>query len=203
MKKKMSSGLLWATSLFCAGCITSAQAIKDVAQPRDEISQLARVNFTGALMSSACSLAVDSQEQTVDLGSVSGNKFRHRGDRSQNVNFSLHFKDCLAGAHEYPPDAGITTKNYWSRGERSVALSLVGTPDDFNNDLLRINGARGVGLRLTDAKSRDMSLNYGSKTFFLSPGDNTLNFNVSVEATQDYVQAGYIDAIVNVNVYYF
>lgn len=203
MKKKMSSGLLWATSLFCAGGVTSAQAIKDVAQPRDEISQLARVNFTGSLMSSACTLAVESQEQTIDLGSVSGNKFRHRGDRSQNVHFSLHFKDCLAGAHAYPPEASITTKNHWSQGERSVALSLSGTPDDFNHDLLRINGARGVGLRLTDAKSRDMSLNYGSNIFFLSPGDNTLNFNASVEATQDYVQAGYIDTIVNVNVYYF
>ncbi|MHC9060917.1 fimbrial protein [Pantoea sp. y20] len=202
MKKKMSSGLLWTTCFFYAVSLTNAQAIQDVAQPRDEIGQLARINFTGALMSSACTLAAESQEQTVDMGSVSGNKFRHRGDRSQNVNFSLHFKDCLAGAHEYPPSTDFGINNRWWQGENSVAISLIGTSDDFNNELLKINGARGVGLRLSDEKSKDMSINYGSNTFFLSPGDNTLNFNASVEATQDYVQAGYIDAIVNVNVFY-
>ncbi|CAI1708042.1 Pap fimbrial major pilin protein precursor [Serratia ficaria] len=179
---------------------------KEVAQPRLEMAETARVSFVGALLSTPCSLAVDSQEQLVDLGAVSGKQFRNQGDRSQSVNFTLRFQDCLMGAHEYR--AGVDPAHYsgnaaYVGGEQTVVFSFVGVPDDYRSDLLKLHGARGVGLRLQDARGAAVPLNQQVPAAFLQPGDNQLHFSASLESTQKFVQADYVDAVVNVNVYYF
>ncbi|HHB1427577.1 TPA: fimbrial protein [Serratia odorifera] len=179
---------------------------KEIAQPRLEMAETARVNFVGALLSPPCSLAADSQDQQVDLGVISGKQFRNQGDRSQSVNFTLRFQDCLMGAHAYR--IGADPARYpgnaaYVGGEQTVMLSFVGVPDDYRSDLLKLNGARGVGLRLQDARGAALPLNQPVPAAFLQPGDNQLNFSASLESTQPFVQADYVDAVVNVNVYYF
>ncbi|HEI8864693.1 fimbrial protein [Serratia sp. AKBS12] len=179
---------------------------KEIAQPRLEMFETARVHFVGELLSTPCSLAVDSQEQLVDLGAISAKQFRNQGDRSQSVDFTLRFQDCLMGAHEYR--AGVDPARYsgnaaYVNGEQTVALSFIGVPDDYRSDLLKLNGTRGVGLRLQDARGAAVPLNQQVPAAFLQPGDNQLHFSASLESTQKFVQADYVDAIVNVNVYYF
>lgn len=204
--ENMVGALLLSCTLFAPNAALSGEP-KKIAQPRTEVpTEMAKVNFVGALLSTPCSLAVDSHEQWVDLGAISGKQFREQGDRSQSVNFTLRFQDCLMGAHEYREGSNRVRylgDSAFTSGEQTVALSFIGVPDDYNSGLLKLNGARGVGLRLQDARGADVPLNQLTHSSFLHPGDNQINFSASLESTQKYVQADYIDAVVNVNVYYF
>lgn len=56
------------------------------------------VGFQGALLSSPCSLAPDSRDQSVDLGEIGTLAFRRVGDQSAPVRFRLAFTHCLLGA---------------------------------------------------------------------------------------------------------
>jgi len=180
---------------------------KEVAQPRNEFSQTGKVHFVGGLLSTPCSLSVESQEQWIELGNTAASQFRHQGDRGPEVRFSLNFKDCLMGASGW--QQGAESLKYpanslaYTTGEQLVAFSFAGVPNDENVELLKLNGALGMGLRLRDAMARPVPLNQRINSFFLQPGDNTLTFSASLESTRKYVQADYIDAVVNINVYYF
>ncbi|MEW5561991.1 fimbrial protein [Enterobacter asburiae] len=206
MRNNLKLNALLLGSALCMPASSLADKIKQPAQPRDELAQVAKINFVGALLSTPCSLAVDSQEQQVNLGSISSGHFRNQGDRSQQVRFTLRFQDCLMGAHSYRDGVNSThtaEDSAWLSGEQTVAFSFTGVADDNNSGLLKLNGASGVGVRLKDARDVDIPLNQSLNNAFLTPGDNTLNFSASLESTQKYVQADYIDAIVNINVYYF
>lgn len=199
-------GLMLLGGALCASSLAHASEPKEIAQPRLEMVDTARVNFVGALVSTPCSLTVDSQDQRVDLGTISSTQFRNTGDRSKRVNFTLRFQDCLMGAHEYR--IGTDPMRYpgnasYTSGEQTVQVSFVGVADDYRSDLLKLNGARGVGLRLQDAHGATVPLNQRIPAAFLQPGDNQLQFSASLESTQAFVQADYVDAVVNVNIYYF
>ena len=180
---------------------------KEIAQPRNEFAQTGKVHFSGGLLSTPCSLSVESQEQWVNLGNTPASQFRHRGDSGPEVRFSLKFQDCLMGASGWQQAEESlkdpASSEVYTSGEQLVSFSFSGVSDNDNFELLKLNGALGVGLRLRDAVARPVALNERINTFLLQPGDNTLTFSASLESTGKYVQADYIDAVVNVNVYYF
>lgn len=196
--------------LLCGLLPAAGQAsykLKEIAQPRSQFAETAKVHFVGGLLSTPCSLSVESEQQWVDLGNTPASQFRQQGDRGPEVRFSLKFQDCLMGASNWQPAAEQlqfpgSTSGYNS-GEQLVAFSFAGVPDDQNAELLKLNGAVGVGLRLRDALSRPLPLNQKINTAVLQPGDNTLTFSASLESTGKFVQADYIDTVVNVNIYYF
>jgi type 1 fimbria pilin len=196
--------LLTACLLVC----TSSQArdSKPIAQPRNEIPDVAQIHFVGGLLSTPCALSVDSAFQRVDLGQLSAKSFREVGDRSADVTFTLRFQDCLMGAHAF--EDGIDSTRYsgdnsFVTGEQVVAFSFAGETDIANPNLLKLNGARGVGIRLSDARGTQIPLNRVMRNQYLNAGNNELRFSANLEATQRFVMADAFDAVVNVNVYYF
>jgi len=202
---KVTQGCILTAGLIISAT-TQAWNPKPVAQPQNNSPETAKIHFIGGLLTTPCALSVDSTYQQVDLGQISVKNFRNAGDRSPGVTFTLRFQDCLMGAHAYESDighSGYSDGNQFSTGEQIVSLTFTGNTVVFNPDLLKLNGAQGVGLRLSDSRGMQIPINKTMHNQYLNPGDNELRFSASLEATQKYVRADAFDAIVNINIHYF
>ena len=152
------------------------------------------VHFRGAVMASPCILDSASQEQDIAMGDISARQFHQAGDQSKQVTFVVKMKDCLTGAYEYHRDLpGEMTGNrnrVYTTGEQVISLSFSGETDDVNPDLLKVQGVRGLGLRLMDHNGKPLSLNQTHNPYLLPSGDSNLTFIAALESTQKYTGAG-------------
>lgn len=184
--------ILSALMFSCCASATLSPVHRDL---YDVEGQNGVVHFHGAVLTSPCILANESQEQDVDMGEVSARSFRQEGSRSKRVIFVVNLKGCLAGAHESHEDipgkmTGINVRSY-TTDERVISLTFAGESDGANPDLLMVlGGVRGLGLRLMDSKGTPLFLNQTQHPYLLFPGDNTLTFMAALESTQKYVGAG-------------
>ncbi len=176
-------------------------------------SNLGQVQIHGSLVSTACTLRMDTVEQAVSLEAVSAKDLPQRGARSVGVPFRLTFRDCLLGAYDRLP-AGRHSEQLLAKAEgintdlflleaTGAVLTFVGDADVADLTLLKVSGdARGVGVRLSDAKGKALNLNQANAAYMLNPGDNMLTFYAALEATERGVLAGDFNAVVNVRVSY-
>ncbi|NCJ11725.1 fimbrial protein [Serratia marcescens] len=165
------------------------------------------VGFQGALLSSPCSLAPDSREQSVDLGEIGTLAFRRVGDQSVPVRFRLAFTHCLLGARALADNpAGMRNGDagrLYLRGEQAATLVFLGESDPDNPQLLRLHGGvQGVGLRLKDQRGRALSLNQPGAPYVLQPGGNTLWFSAQLESTRPFIEANQFKGVVHVQLVY-
>ncbi|CAI0960862.1 MULTISPECIES: fimbrial protein [Serratia] len=188
-------------ALLCGGSATAATPLGVVQGTTGTVS------FYGGLLSAPCSLAPDSQDQSIDLGEVNARDFQNAGDRSAPVRFRLSFRNCLLGARALAdnpagPRNGDANRLYL-QGEQAATLVFLGESDIANPQLLKLNGgAQGIGLRLRDQQGRALALNQQSRPYILQPGSNTLWFSASVESTQRAVMAAGFAAVAHIQVIY-
>ena len=182
--------ILSALMFSCCASATLSPVHRDL---YDVEGQNGVVHFHGAVLTSPCILASESQEQDVDMGEVSARSFSQEGSQSQKVTFVINLKGCLAGAHESHEDipgkmTGVNVRSY-TTDERVISLTFAGESDDVNPNLLMVHGGvRGLGLM--DSKGSPLFLNQTQHPYLLFPGDNTLTFMAALESTQKYVGAG-------------
>ena len=152
------------------------------------------LHFSGEILVSPCILAAESQEQDIVMGITSARWFRQAGDRTKQVTFVINLQDCLAGSHGYHRDSPGEVAGFGKparlTGGQMVSLSFSGESDDLNPELLRVQGVKGLGLRLMDAQGNPLILNQAQRAYLLTPGDNSLTFKVALESTRKYVVAG-------------
>ncbi|CAI1182180.1 fimbrial protein [Serratia ficaria] len=188
-------------ALLCVGSATAATPLGVVQGTTGTVS------FYGGLLSAPCSLAPDSQDQSIDLGEVNARDFQNAGDRSAPVRFRLSFRNCLLGARALAdnpagPRNGDANRLYL-QGEQAATLVFLGESDIANPQLLKLNGGvQGIGLRLRDQQGCALALNQQSRPYILQPGSNTLWFSASVESTQRAVMAAGFAAVAHIQVIY-
>jgi len=76
----------------------------------------------------------------------------------------------------------------------------VSAPD--TPELIKVEGASGVGLRLLDAQGNDVRLGRTAPAWFVSPGDNQLTYYIRPERTAAPLRPGAFRASLNVNLSY-
>lgn len=165
------------------------------------------VHFQGSVYASPCVLELNTQEQVVDLGEINSRTFHRVGDRSSPVVFNVRLKDCQRGASRSFTNAmGEATQNgkrYYLTGESGVSLSIVGEPDFYNPDLVRISGdVKGAGLRVFSQEHENLMLNQPKASWVLKPGDNNITLNAALEATRQAVSAGSFSGLVRLKLEY-
>lgn len=165
------------------------------------------VHFQGSVYASPCVLELNTQEQVVDLGEINSRTFHRVGDRSSPVVFTVRLKDCQRGASRSFTNAmGEATQNgkrYYLTGESGVSLSIVGEPDFYNPDLVRISGdVKGAGLRVFSQEHENLMLNQPKASWVLKPGDNNITLNAALEATRQAVSAGSFSGLVRLKLEY-
>ncbi|CAI0766273.1 fimbrial protein [Serratia quinivorans] len=117
------------------------------------------VTFSGSIINAPCSIAPDSVDQTVNLGSVA-NKALKDGGKSSPQTFNIKLQDC---------DITGLAKN-------TVTATFTGTPSKINANNLGLSGtASGASIVLTQGGT-DIKLGEATTATKVGEGNNTLTF---------------------------
>lgn len=117
-----------------------------------------KVTFSGTIIDAPCSIAPESEDQTVKLGAISNVALKN-GGKSPSRNFEIQLENCE-----------LSTKN-------TVALTFTGATSTVDSKLLGISGtAQGAGIAITDKDGAQIELGKASTPHTLLNGNNTLSF---------------------------
>ena len=178
--------------LLMAGSLNAAD------EPVDGNDGLLHVR--GALTESACRLAMDSAWQDVDMGTTATGALKKPGDQGTPVRVAIRLEDCLPS-----PTSVRDAWNgdlLWSQDQPSVTVSFVAPGELFNPGLVRVTGASGLALRLTDKLQRPVRLNGEGHPLLLEPGGNTLFYYIAPERTPAPLVAGAWQALIHFRLNY-
>lgn len=136
----------------------------------------------GGIVEPACVVSTESENQTIDMGVVSSNKFHQVGSRSIQIPFFIKLTDC---------NKNISDK---------VSLIILGNENSKDKRLFNIteqvNSASGVGIALYDDENEIIKPNVVGEYNFFEENESRLKFKASYLATEEHVKGGKADAVV-------
>jgi type 1 fimbria pilin len=139
------------------------------------------VNVTGTIKNNTCTVAPDSQNQTVRMGQVASKQFYQAGDTTPIQRFAINLENCSAALS-------------------GVSITFNGTPDEVNSHLLSIGSgtgkASGIGIAILDKDKILLPVSIPSQQYPLSPDSTSaaLIFYAQYMATGSQVGAGEANA---------
>ncbi|MFL4423840.1 fimbrial protein [Serratia marcescens] len=154
----------------------------------------------GELTEGACRLEMDSADQSIALGSTPSAALTRAGDRGVPVALQLRLWDCLRSpARNRDERSGNLL---WSAQQPAVSVSFIAPADADSPQLVKVYGATGVGLRITDALGGDIRLGSRGAALPLAVGQSALNYRVAAERTAAPLVPGAYAAQVNFQLSY-
>ncbi|EPL3976027.1 fimbrial protein [Serratia ureilytica] len=155
---------------------------------------------SGALTESACRLDMQSAFQNIQLENIGTGSLPKVGSQGRPVTFILRLKDCLRN-HSYIRDerAGSVL---WSPDQPAVRVSFLAKAEGGNAELIRVQGASGIALRIRDMQGRDIMPGHWGEALLLAPGQNELAYSVIVERTASSLIPGKYFAVINLKLSY-
>lgn len=148
------------------------------------------VNFTGEILDAACTVDVNSANQTVALGQYNKSEFTATGDVTAAKKFSIVLKDCPSTVNQ-------------------AHVRFDGTPETTDSTLLAIDSsvagaATGVAINMMSADMSQLPL-HGDNSYrytLVSTADNTLDFYAQYKSTTATVTAGPANSVASFSVVY-
>ncbi|WP_223881697.1 fimbrial protein [Affinibrenneria salicis] len=137
---------------------------------------MTNMQLTATLVSNSCSVSVDSQEQTVNMGTLATKQFAVSKTGATPVRFVINLESC---------GSAVT----------SVSATFSGTTDADDSTLLALStdsSASHVGVAILDKDRNRLSIGNASEQYPLTAGASNaqLVFFGQYVATQDSVTAG-------------
>ena len=158
------------------------------------------LHVRGELTESACRLELASAYQAVLLGNTATAQLAQAGDRGVPVNVQLQLRDCLRTASN---NRDTRTGNLlWSAHQPAVSVSFIAPADADNPELVKVRGATGLALRITDERGRDIRLGSRGAPLALAVGQNALNYRITPERTRAPLLPGAYAAVVDFQLSY-
>ncbi len=183
------------------GCVLLALAAGASAEDDEGIDgQRGRLNITGSMHESTCSLEMTSRYQTIDLGAVSTSQLQRPGDQATSMAFQLRFQDCHRTAGSIRSER--TGNLAWSAHQPVLSVAFIAPADADDPRLVKVQGITGMGLRLTDALGRDVQLGFRGEPLFLTEGSNSQVWNVQPTRTSAPLTSGAFRAVVDFRLSY-
>lgn len=146
----------------------------------------ASINFKGRIVDAACNVTVSGTDNsTVELGQWPTSTFKAKGDTTIPQPFTLNVDDCTEGNFKF---------------------NFTGTSDSVNTQLLKVNGADGVGIAISalDSTSSIVGINTNpnqDSTAWVqvsTEGKASLPLQAFYQSTKDKVTEGEANATVRV-----
>lgn len=169
---KYAVGLL-VTLIFCsvAQAKSSDPAMEGVA------GQVGKLYVHGSLIENACRIEMASLYQTIDLGSVGTAQLKQVGDQADSTTFQIRLLDCPShGSEMVDFTTGLKT---WSSNQPSLKLRFLAKSDPFNPDIVQVNGAKGLGLIVTDITGNIVHMGQFSRPILLDQPLSLLRYKVT------------------------
>lgn len=147
------------------------------------------VHFFGQVVNAACSISVDSRNQTVQMGQVRSNQFASLGDWEDPQPFQIALEDC---------DTAVS---------QNVGVLFTGESDGKDPLVFRAGygagAAHGVGIGIFDGAGNLLVPDTRPPWFApLQEGETVLSYTARYRATDRRVKAGSASAQVWFNVIY-
>ncbi|EKF65638.1 type-1 fimbrial protein, A chain [Serratia plymuthica A30] len=158
------------------------------------------LHVRGELTESACRLEMASAYQAVQLGNTATAQLAKVGDRGAPVNLQLHLRDCLRGPAVNRDQR--TGNLLWSAHQPAVSVSFIAPADADNPELVKVHGASGLALRISDERGRDIRLGSRGAPLALAVGQNALNYRITPERTRARLLPGAYAAVVDFQLSY-
>lgn len=120
------------------------------------------ITFKGSIIDAPCSIAQESQYQTVDMDQIANVALKN-GGKSNPTKFKIELRGCEMGAL------------------KSATATFTGSPAS-NPDLLALKGtAKGASLAIADHKGELIKLGAAAPAQSLSDGDTYLQFSAYLQ----------------------
>lgn len=167
---------------YCIGLMVfSGLSYSEIINPWLTQGMHGQFSVRGAVAHSACSVSLDSLNQTVDFGQIPLAKFTHSESDVATVPFKIHIANCSLDGHSRPDRYSLNSVAY--AGGYTVLARFYGQPVDNEhpNLLASESGINGVGLQIHEAQSNKvLPLNDLSSPLPLFKGDGELLFYASL-----------------------
>lgn len=155
------------------------------------------LHVSGDMMLSPCVLAMESEEQIVDLGAIPSYRVARPGTRTPPVAFRLKLLDCGSSAPDLHDNQQGGTDIY-APEQPAVFITFLGEPLRGGGQLFRLRGtAKGVALRLSDREQRQIYPGVRSSPLLLDQGDNNLVFYAQLEKGVGELKLGTFSTLIN------
>lgn len=153
----------------------------------------------GALTESACRLAMSSANQSINLGTIATGMMQQVGQTGVPVAIELRLEDCLSSESR---DRNNLGNLLWSPDMPAMKIRFIALVDRENPRLAAVTGATGIGLQISDAQQRPISLGQYSEPQLVSPGQNQLTYYVTPVRTTAGLNPGAYYALLRFQVSY-
>ncbi|QGH61591.1 fimbrial protein [Serratia proteamaculans] len=185
------------TMAVMAGLTQPADANPDNWDVEGEHGEL---HVFGALTEGACRLDMVSAFQQVELGETANGRLQRVGSQGTPVTFHLQLRDCgRLGGRQRDLRTGSLT---WDARQPVMTVSFVAPADPDTPALVQTRGVSGVGLRIRDAKGRDIRLGDRGAPQFVTPANDELVYTVTPERTKAPLTLGHYRAVVDFRLNY-
>lgn len=159
-----------------------------------------KVTVYGSLVESACRLEAKSAFQAIELGETGTGRLKKIGDRGTPVSFELNLEDCPYSFSAVPDDR--TNTRSWAHDQPIVTVRFSAVRDPENPELIKVQGASGVGLRMQDVNGENVRLGSRGKPLYIKPGATSLVYSVIPERTSANLIAGSYYAVMDFHLSY-
>lgn len=175
-KNRLAFCLLYTLLGFCSQAISASQG-------------WGRVNMQGAILDTACAIATESREQTVDMKNISISDIENR-EGGNRVPFSIELVNCVLEREDKKlPD--------W----RQFSITFDGHAE---GEMFGVRGnISGVALRITDAFGNIARPGEPMLPVDIFPGNNRLDFYMALIANNQPIKAGSYSSSVRFKMDYY
>ena len=170
-------------------------------EPPEVQGESTQINIIAAVVDAPCSIDLASRQQSIEMQPIGRSTLRKVGSRSAIVWFNIKLHNCIAERAEMADKTALIKS--WSAFGPIMAMIFYGPKSIYDPQLFAVTGsAKGIGLRLFDAKEVPISPDIASAAQFLIPGNNVLTYGVAVERTVEKFQEGNYRSVINFMVNY-
>lgn len=164
-------------------------------------NEMTEIHVEAAVVDAPCGIALSSRDQTYELPPIPRNTLNKPGKKTQIRWFNIRLRNCLIEESSLANTSTIS--NSWSSLGPMMAITFDGARIETNPGLFSVTGtAKGIGMRLFNAKSEPLIPGTESPAVFLTPGENLLTYGVAVERDSADIQVGVYRSVVSFKVTY-
>ncbi|MFB4340234.1 type 1 fimbria pilin [Pantoea sp. PNA 14-12] len=197
LKSRLVPGCYAGCLILSSFFVSATSKVDDTWQVEGEHGQIV---VNGLLSEGACRLDLNSVLQQIDLGVLNVAELEEPGSETTPVRFSIRLTDCYRSFKDQSEMPG--KKNLFSYIEPLATITFSGLADDDFTSLLKVQGAKGIALKISDKDMNMVSLNQRGGKYFISHKTERFVFFVSVVKTKSQVLFGDFWAVANFKVDY-
>lgn len=155
------------------------------------------IEVSGELIESPCYLSMESEEQTVNMGTMPRYRLQKIGDRAPEIAVHIQLKDCGTVSNHVQDDEHDET--LYSLPDQQVEfMTINGNESESHLHLLHVKGeAKGVALRLEDSKHRQLFVGEHSRGQIMSQGNTDMVLYAMLERTDKPLKEGRFNVLMN------